>query len=517
MYELYKCQAVLLNKKDSSVTYMFVPIPGFVIDQGSRFIKRESMLNYRIIKLIVCLVTFCPLFSEIDYSHYQSPFTQRYVSEEMSYLFSLQNKHATWRQIWVALAECEKDLGLNISQEQIDELKAHIHTIDFQKADEYEREVKHDVMAHIHAYGDDCPLAKPIIHLGATSCTIADNADLIIMRNALRLIRKKLVVVLENLAKKAEENKKLSCLSYTHFQAAQPTTVGKRMCLWLQDLFMDLKEIDHRFDEYYFLGINGATGTQASFLELFHDPAKVRQINDQFVKKLGAEKVFLISGQTYTRKQDMLILEVLSGIAVSAHKMSTDLRLLAHEKEIEEPFGENQVGSSAMPYKRNPMLNERVCSLSRYVLSLIENTNYTASTQWLERTLDDSANRRLCIPEAFLATDTLLEILTDISKNMVIYPRMIQKNLDEELPFMAIKYTVEMAKKVRDIKVPVKNLKLEIRARPNYLALTVYEENVMEYNESQRFQLMEYLLLVRQLIMAYGTPCEIEGIASKND
>ena len=393
------------------------------------------MKNYFWI-LALTLIGF--LFGEEDYSHYQSPFSQRYVNEEMSYLFSLQKKHSTWRKIWVALAECEKDLGLSISQEQIDELKAHVQTIDFQKANAYEKVVNHDVMAHIHAYGDDCPLAKPIIHLGATSCTITDNADLLIMREALQIVRRKLVILIENLSKRAIEYKDLPCLSYTHFQPAQPTTVGKRICLWLQDFFIDLKELDHRLDEFYFLGINGATGTQASFLELFHqNHEKVKQLNQQFVRRLSAEKVFSISGQTYTRKQDMLILEALSNIAVSAHKMSTDLRLLAHEKEIEEPFGENQVGSSAMPYKRNPMLNERVCSLSRYVLSLTENTRYTASIQWLERTLDDSANRRLCIPEAFLAIDAVLEALIDISKNMVIYPQMVLKNLNAELPFMA--------------------------------------------------------------------------------
>ncbi|MBI5346855.1 MAG: adenylosuccinate lyase [Chlamydiae bacterium] len=373
----------------------------------------------------------------MDYTHYQSPFSTRYASEEMSSIFSLQNRFSTWRKIWVSLAEAEKELGLNISHTQIQELKDHVNTINFEKANQFEKECRHDVFAHILAYGEDCPKAKPIIHLGATSCLITDNADVIIMKDALKLIRKKTAFLMQVLANKAIETKSMPVLSYTHFQAAQPTTVGKRICMWLNDFFIDLKELDYRLKEISFLGLKGATGTQASFLELLKDKEKVKKLESLFAKKLSFANVFIISGQTYTRKQDSLVLDTLSNLAISAHKISTDLRLLAHEKEIEESFGKNQVGSSAMPYKQNPMLNERVCSLARYVLTLCENPKYTASLQWLERTLDDSANRRLCIPEAFLATDTILDLLINIVQNMKINPSVIQKNLSHELPFMA--------------------------------------------------------------------------------
>lgn len=397
------------------------------------------MKNFLICSLALALGFSTSLQSaDIDYQHYQSPFSTRYASEEMSNLFSLQNRHATWRKIWVALAQAEKDLGLPITQEQILEMQNNVNNIDFQLAAEFEKKLKHDVMAHIHAYGEQCPSASPIIHLGATSCSITDNADQLIMRDALRTIQKKLLLVMLNLAQTAQNYKDLPCLSYTHFQAAQPTTVGKRMTLWLQDFYLDYLDLTYRIDQLYFLGMKGTTGTQASFLELFNgNHESVKLLEACVAKNLNYSNVLPVSGQTYTRKVDKQILEVLSGIAVSAHKMSTDLRLLAHLKEIEEPFGKNQVGSSAMPYKRNPMENERICSLARFVMSLSQNPQYTASTQWFERTLDDSANRRLCIPEAFLATDTILDLLANISENMVVYPKIIQKHLEVELPFMA--------------------------------------------------------------------------------
>ena len=369
---------------------------------------------------------------------YQSPLGQRYASKQMNTIFSAQTKHTTWRRLWVELAQAEKELGLPITQEQIDELKAHMHDIDFAAAEQYERKLRHDVMAHIHAYGDQCPQARAIIHLGATSCLITDNADLIIMRDALKLIEQKLVTVIRQLATHADRYKSLPCLSFTHMQPAQPTTVGKRFCMWLQDFLLDLEELNHRVERLRFLGIKGATGTQASFLQLFDgDHEKVIKLEQLIAQRLGFNKLFSVSGQTYTRKQDAQILDLLAGIATSAHKMSTDLRLLAYMKEIEEPFEHHQVGSSAMPYKRNPMRNERICSLARYVMSLSENPKYTAATQWFERTLDDSANRRLCIPEAFLATDGILNLLINITHSMVVYPKVIEKNLQQELPFMA--------------------------------------------------------------------------------
>ena len=387
---------------------------------------------------ILILASCCSCFASTDYTHYQSPFSTRYASPEMSELFSLQKRHATWRSIWVALAEAEKDLGLDITQEQIDAMKSQVQNIDFDSANKYEKELKHDVMAHIYAFADQCPIARPIIHLGATSCLITDNADELIMREALQLIRTKLLKTMKNLSATALKYKDLPCLSYTHFQAAQPTTVGKRMTLWLLELWMDFKDLEYRLANQPFLGIKGATGTQASFLQLFNgDHDKVKALEKNIALRLNYSHTFPVSGQTYSRKQDTQILEVLSGICASAHKMSTDLRLLAHLSEIEEPFGKNQVGSSAMPYKRNPMENERICSLARYVLSLAENPKYTSSLQWFERTLDDSANRRLCIPEAFLATDTILNLLANIAENLIVYPQMIKKHLDQELPFLA--------------------------------------------------------------------------------
>ena len=369
---------------------------------------------------------------------YESPLTARYASPEMSHLFSADFKYSTWRKLWIALAQGEAELGLPIQPEQIQELIKHADKIDYDRAAKYEKDLKHDVMAHIHAYGDQCPTARPIIHLGATSCYVTDNADIIQMREGLKILFVKTLQVIRQLAQFAEKYADLACLGFTHFQPAQLTTVGKRACLWLQDFATDLQELELRQKQLKFLGVKGTTGTQASFLALFgQDDEKVRQLDQIVSKKMGFDQVYAISGQTYTRKQDVLVSQALSGIAVSAHKFGTDLRLLAHLKEIEEPFHAKQVGSSAMPYKRNPMHSERICSLSRFILSLSENAPYTAALQWLERTLDDSANRRLSIPELFLTTDAVLNLLIQVTAGMVVYPQVIAKHVAEELPFMA--------------------------------------------------------------------------------
>lgn len=374
----------------------------------------------------------------MNHDLYQSPLADRYASVAMTYLFSSQFKFSTWRRLWVALAQAQSSLGLPITSEQIHELSSHIEDIDFDKAAEYEKKLHHDVMAHIHAYGEQCPLAKPILHLGATSCYVTDNTDIIQMRHGLEILLQKLAMVLRHLATFAEKYKDLPCLGFTHFQPAQLTTVGKRACLWAQDFLIDLSEMEVRHERLRFLGIKGTTGTQASFLTLFNnDPDKVQTLDHLVASKMGFSHLFSISGQTYTRKQDTQVLNALAGIAVSAHKFATDLRLLAHLKEIEEPFAKEQVGSSAMPYKRNPILAERVCSLSRFLISLAQNPLYTAATQWLERSLDDSANRRLSISEAFLTCDAILEILLKITSGLVVYPKMIARHVTEELPFMA--------------------------------------------------------------------------------
>lgn len=373
-----------------------------------------------------------------SHNTYESPFSLRYASLEMRSLFSPQKKHSTWRKIWIALAESEKELGLPITDAQIEEMKKHQESIDFELAEKFEKELQHDVMAHIRTYGVDCPLAKPIIHLGATSCLVTDNAELILMQEGLSLIESKITGLINALAHQAERYKNLPTLSFTHFKPAQPTTVGKRFAMWLQDFWLDAEELQHRKETFRFLGIKGATGTQASFLELFEgDHQKVKQLEGLMARKLGFTHTFVISGQTYTRKQDTMVLNLLAGIAASAHKMCTDLRLLAHKEEIEEAFDKNQVGSTAMPYKRNPMASERVCSLARYVISLAENPAYTSATQWLERTLDDSANRRLCIPEAFLAMDTILELLIKIIERITVYEKVIERNMHKEMPFLA--------------------------------------------------------------------------------
>ncbi|MDR1053741.1 MAG: adenylosuccinate lyase [Planctomycetaceae bacterium] len=370
--------------------------------------------------------------------NYENPLISRYASHKMSQLWGAQRKFSTWRRLWVALAESEFELGLPITQAQIDELRANVDNIDFEQVAKYEQELRHDVMAHVRAYGDVCPLAKPIIHLGATSCFVTDNTDAILIREALTYLRDRLVFVIDCLGKFAGRYRDLACLSFTHLQPAQPTTVGRRACLWAYDLILDLVEIERRINLICPLGNKGTTGTQASFLKLFDgDHEKVKLLEAKFCEKIGFDFPFAITGQTYPRKQDSQVLDVLSGIAQSSHKFATDLRILAHRKEIEEPFEVNQIGSSAMAYKRNPMRSERICSLSRFVMSLQTSTAMTAATQWLERTLDDSANRRLVLPQAFLAVDAILILYANIADGMVVYPKVIEKNLGLELPFMA--------------------------------------------------------------------------------
>ena len=369
---------------------------------------------------------------------YESPLNSRYASKEMQYIFSPDRKFTTWRRLWVALAESEMELGLPVTQAQVDELKAHIEDIDYENAARHEARVRHDVMAHVHAYGDVCPNARGIIHLGATSCYVTDNADILMLRDALTLIRQKLVEVLRRLRAFAWEYRGLPCLGYTHLQPAQLTTVGKRATLWMQDLTMDLDEVNFALSSLKLLGNRGATGTQVSFMELFEgDGAKVDELERRIAQKMGMEKVFDVSGQTYPRKLDSRVLGALSGIAQSAYKFAQDLRLLQSFREIEEPFEKNQIGSSAMAYKRNPMRSERICALSRHVMALVQDAAMTAATQWFERTLDDSANRRLSLPEAFRATDAVLELYANISEGMVVYPKMIEKRVMENLPFMA--------------------------------------------------------------------------------
>jgi len=369
---------------------------------------------------------------------YDNPLIARYASAEMSGLWSPQRKFSTWRRLWVALAEAEAELGLRITAEQIAELRASVDRIDFEAADRHERRLRHDVMAHVHAYGDVCPTARPIIHLGATSCYVTDNTDLLLLRDALILIRQRLVAVLDRLARFARHHRDLACLAFTHLQPAQPTTLGKRTCLWAYDLVLDLAEIEHRLANLKALGSKGTTGTQASFLELFHgDHQKVRRLERLICEKIGLPESYPVTGQTYPRKIDSQVLAVLSGAAQSAHKMATDLRLLQHRKEVEEPFEKEQIGSSAMAYKRNPMRSERMCSLARFVISLESSPAMTAATQWLERTLDDSANRRLVLPQAFLAIDAVLILYQNVADGLVVYPKVIARNLDAELPFMA--------------------------------------------------------------------------------
>ncbi len=369
---------------------------------------------------------------------YENPLCVRYSSDEMKRIFSADCKFSTWRKLWIALAESEQELGLAITKEQIEEMKAHIYDIDYDAAAKYESELRHDVMAHVRTYGDACPNAKPIIHLGATSCYVGDNTDIIQMRDALLLIKKLLVNAISALGSFAEKYKEVPTLAYTHFQAAQPTTVGKRATLWAQDLILDLDNLDHVLSRLKLLGCKGTTGTGASFVALFDgDTEKVKLLEKKIAEKMGFSGAVAVSGQTYTRKIDYFVLSVLSGIAQSASKFAGDIRLLSHMKEFDEPFESKQIGSSAMAYKRNPMRSERIASLSRYVIADTLNPAVTAATQWLERTLDDSANRRISIPEAFLAVDGILSLYINVISNGNVYPKVMEKHLNEELPFMA--------------------------------------------------------------------------------
>ena len=369
---------------------------------------------------------------------YVSPLSERYASKEMQYIFSPDMKFRTWRKLWIALAETEKELGLNITQEQIDELKAHAEDINYEVARERERQVRHDVMSHVYAYGVQCPKAKGIIHLGATSCYVGDNTDIIVMTEALKLVRKKLVNVIAELAAFADKYKAQPTLAFTHFQPAQPTTVGKRATLWTQEFLLDLEDLEYVLSTMKLLGSKGTTGTQASFLELFDgDQETIDKIDPMIAEKMGFKECYPVSGQTYSRKVDTRVANILAGIAASAHKMSNDIRLLQHLKEVEEPFEKSQIGSSAMAYKRNPMRSERIASLSRYVMVDALNPAITSATQWFERTLDDSANKRLSIPEGFLAIDGILDLCLNVVDGLVVYPKVIEKHMMAELPFMA--------------------------------------------------------------------------------
>lgn len=369
---------------------------------------------------------------------YNTPLNTRYASKEMSYLFSDEMKFKTWRKLWVALAECEKELGLNITEEQVEELKNNIDNVNYEVAEKREKEVRHDVMSHVYAYGVQCPKAKGIIHLGATSCYVGDNTDLIVMREALVLIKKKIVNVLNSLSKFAIKYKDLPTLGFTHLQPAQLTTVGKRATLWIQELFLDLENLEFVIDHMRFRGVKGTTGTQASFMELFNgDEDKVKKLDKMVTDKMGFKEEFMVTGQTYTRKLDSIILNTLSEIAQSAYKFSNDLRILQNMKEMEEPFEKNQIGSSAMAYKRNPMRSERIGALARYIIVNSLNPAITAATQWFERTLDDSANKRIAVSEAFLALDGVLNLYMNVSSNMVVYPKVIEAHVKNELPFMA--------------------------------------------------------------------------------
>ena len=405
---------------------------------------------------------------------YVSPLSERYASKEMQYIFSPDMKFRTWRKLWIALAETERELGLNITQEQIDEMKAHADDINYDVAKERERQVRHDVMSHVYAFGVQCPKAKGIIHLGATSCYVGDNTDIIIMTEALKLVRKKLVNVIAELSKFAAQYKDQPTLAFTHFQPAQPTTVGKRATLWTQEFLMDLEDLEYVLSTMKLLGSKGTTGTQASFLELFDgDQETIDKIDPMITEKMGFRSCYPVSGQTYSRKVDTRVLNILAGIAASAHKMSNDIRLLQHLKEVEEPFEKSQIGSSAMAYKRNPMRSERIASLSRYVMIDALNPAITSATQWFERTLDDSANKRLSVPEGFLAIDGILDLCLNVVDGLVVYPKVIEKRLMSELPFMATENIMmdavkaggdrqELHERIRELSMEAgKNVKVE--------------------------------------------------------
>jgi len=405
---------------------------------------------------------------------YNSPLSERYASKEMQYIFSPDMKFRTWRKLWIALAETEKELGLNITQEQIDELKEHAEDINYDVARAREKEVRHDVMSHVYAYGVQCPKAKGIIHLGATSCYVGDNTDIIVMTRALELVKKKLVNVIKELADFADKYKAQPTLAFTHFQPAQPTSVGKRATLWMQEFCLDLEDLNHVLSHMKLLGSKGTTGTQASFLELFDGNQEIiDRIDPMIAEKMGFRECYPVSGQTYSRKVDTRVANVLAGIAASAHKMSNDIRLLQHLKEVEEPFEKGQIGSSAMAYKRNPMRSERIASLSRYVMIDALNPAITSATQWFERTLDDSANKRLSIPEGFLAVDGILDLCLNVVDGLVVYPKVIEKRLMSELPFMATENIMmdavkaggdrqELHEKIRTLSMEAgKNVKVE--------------------------------------------------------
>ena len=405
---------------------------------------------------------------------YVSPLSERYASKEMQYIFSPDMKFRTWRKLWIALAETERELGLNITQEQIDEMKAHADDINYDVAKERERQVRHDVMSHVYAFGVQCPKAKGIIHLGATSCYVGDNTDIIVMTEALKLVRKKLVNVIAELSKFAAQYKDQPTLAFTHFQPAQPTTVGKRATLWTQEFLMDLEDLEYVLSTMKLLGSKGTTGTQASFLELFDgDQETIDKIDPMIAEKMGFKACYPVSGQTYSRKVDTRVLNILAGIAASAHKMSNDIRLLQHLKEVEEPFEKSQIGSSAMAYKRNPMRSERIASLSRYVMIDALNPAITSATQWFERTLDDSANKRLSVPEGFLAIDGILDLCLNVVDGLVVYPKVIEKRLMSELPFMATENIMmdavkaggdrqELHERIRELSMEAgKNVKVE--------------------------------------------------------
>jgi len=374
----------------------------------------------------------------MNHNIYQNPLNTRYASAEMSQTWSAQTKHSLWRKLWVALAEAEQELGLGITDEQLDEMRAHVDDIDFDVAAQHEKEVRHDVMAHVHTFGDQCPSAKPIIHLGATSCFVTDNSELIQIRQSLETIRRRLVCVIDSLSTFAEEHRELACLGYTHLQPAQPTTVGKRATLWCHDLVLDLEEVEHRLATLKFRGVKGTTGTQASYMTLFKgDQSKIRELDRLVAEKMGFSQSYPVTGQTYSRKVDAQVLATLSGIGQSAHKATSDLRLLQSWKEIEEPKADKQIGSSAMAYKFNPMRSERIGALARFAMSLTSNGDETAAVQWMERTLDDSANRRLSLPQSFLAIDSVLLIYHNVASGMRVYPKIIEQRLNEMLPFMA--------------------------------------------------------------------------------
>ena len=433
---------------------------------------------------------------------YENPLCTRYAGDKMKEIFSADNKFSTWRKLWIALAESEQALGLAITDEQISEMKAHIYDIDYEKARTYESQFRHDVMAHVHTYGEVCPEAKPIIHLGATSCYVGDNTDIILMREALTQVKRLMISTIAALKDFAEKNKDVATLAFTHFQAAQPTTVGKRACLWAQDLIMDLEHLDFVMDSLKLLGCKGTTGTGASFLSLFDgDGEKVRKLEQLIAEKMGFESCVAVSGQTYTRKIDYYVLSVLSSIAQSASKFATDIRLLSHMKEFDEPFESHQIGSSAMAYKRNPMRSERICSLARYVMIDALNPAVTAATQWLERTLDDSANKRISVPEAFLAVDGILTLYLNVISGGTVYPYVTKKHLNEELPFMATENIIMYCTKkggdrqtlhegIRELSVAVtRSIKLE--GKPNDLLDRILSDDRFDLTREELDEILD--------------------------